>query len=613
MKPPQIDMQTNKTSRRHRLFQAVLLLLAIAILVGLDRIAQYGAERWALSEVQGSAEAAVGLRIATLRSEIEKQRTLPIILAQDPDVRAALLQGDAAHLATLNAKFQLLAESTRAGAIYLLDAKGVAIAASNYLTPTSFVGNDYAFRPYYQRAMANGSAEHFAFGTVSRRPGLYLTQRIDDGAEPLGVLVVKAEFDAIEAEWRRFAEPTFATDERAIVLVTSEPQWRFRTTMLIPLDQRNDIRASLQFGDATLDLLPIRPDGKAPTTVSTSLPGIQGSREFVEITAPVPTIGWTLHVLEPTEQAIGLATTAARSLALLVGVIGLGAVGLWMSRRKRLRNERAMQAVARRDLEARVDVRTAELSDANDRLRTEMDERRRAQMALHDMQDELVQASKLAVLGQIAASVAHEVNQPLAAIRIFAENSETLLARGEAGAVSTNLSTISSLTERIGIITDELRAFARKTPSKIEPVSLRAVIDGTRLLVGHRLKQQAIDLTVNMAAEDIVVAAERVRLEQVFVNLLQNAIEALSEQPDGRIRIDAVATAEQVTVTVSDNGSGLPPEVMKELFMPFTTTKPKGLGLGLVISNEIIAEFGGTFGAENHDGAVFRITLPRSL
>ncbi|MCX5494046.1 ATP-binding protein [Kaistia dalseonensis] len=591
----------------------LLIVLALVLLIGLDRFARFGAERWALSQLRTDAQAAAELRVSLVRSEIEKQRTLPIVLAQDPDMRAALESRDAARLDALDAKFEQLAIGTRAGAIYLLDNKGVAIAASNYRTATSFVGSNYAFRPYYLRAMAEGSAEHFAFGTVSKRPGLYLTRRLDGPNGPLGVLVVKAEFEAIEADWRRFVEPTFVTDDRAIVLVTSVPEWRFQTTGTIPSEQKAEIRTSLQFGDAELTPLPITVDDAASATIRAKLPADPRGRQFVEATAAVPTTDWMLHVLAPTEAAVNLATAAGRSLALLVGVLGLGAAGFWLLRRQRLLGEQTRQAAMRRDLEERVAARTAELSAANDQLRAEMAERRRARLAMQAMQDDLVQASKLAVLGQIAASVAHEVNQPVAAIRTFAENAELLLARGDTGMVRSNLSTITTLTERIGAITGELRAFARKTPGEVEHVSLRGVIDGAHLLVGHRLREQEIALSVEMAEADIIVVAARVRLEQVFVNLLQNAIEALSGQTDGRIRIDARTEGERVTIIVADNGPGLPPEVMSELFMPFTTTKPKGLGLGLVISNDIIAECGGTFVAENRDGAVFTITLPRAL
>ena len=612
MTTPLRDRPGGQGSKARPVSWLFLGVLALAGLIGLDAAARRGAERWALSEVRVAAEAAVGLRVAMLRSEIEKQRTLPQVLAEDPGVLAALERPDEARILALDARLDVLAGATRAGAIYLLDREGMTIVASNYLTPESFVGNDYSFRPYFRRSMEVGQAEHFAFGTVSHRPGLYFSRRLEKDGQPIGVIVVKAEFDAVEEEWRRFAEPTYAADERGIVLVASEPAWRFRATVPIPEDQRAEIRASLQFGDAPLDLLPIRPAPDLPGTVLTLAPPALAGQDFVEVDAPVPTTGWTLHLLAPTAPSVALATTAARSLALLLAIAGIGSVGFWVARRRRLEEEREQQALARRELEARVAERTMELSAANDRLRGEIEERRRTQVALNEMQDELVQASKLAVLGQIAASVAHEVNQPVAAIRTFAENARQFLDRGDESTARANLAIIGDLTERVGIITGELRDFARKTPPEISRVPLREVIDGARLLVGHRLRQGDIVLDVDLGPEEISVAVAPVRLEQVFVNLLQNAAEAIGERAGGRIRIEARADNGRVTVTVSDNGPGLPQEVREALFMPFVTTKSTGLGLGLVISRDIVAEFGGTFGAGEGPGAVFTLTLPRA-
>jgi two-component system C4-dicarboxylate transport sensor histidine kinase DctB len=227
------------------------------------------------------------------------------------------------------------------------------------------------------------------------------------------------------------------------------------------------------------------------------------------------------------------------------------------------------------------------------------------------MQDELVQASKLAVLGQIAASVAHEVNQPVSAIRTFAESGGILLGHGQTETARDNFATIASLTDRIGAITGELRAFARKSPAQVGPVALRTAIEGALLLVGHRLRQNAVELVLDLPDEAVTVAAERWRLEQVFVNLLQNAVEALAGRADGSIRITGRAEEGEVVVRIADNGPGLAPKILDSLFLPFTTTKPEGLGLGLVISHDIIAEFGGRLRAKNEDCAVFTLTLPR--
>ncbi|MFG1346138.1 ATP-binding protein [Xanthobacter autotrophicus DSM 431] len=584
----------------------------LAVMLGLDRAADYAARRWALAQVEGGAETAAALRVAVLRSEIEKQRSLPIALAQDPDVRRALETRDPERLVALNRRFEALAAGARTGVIYLIDDEGHTMAASNFRTPESFLGSDYGFRPYFRLALSEGRAEHFAFGTVSHKPGLYLAQRVEADGRVLGVLVLKAEFDPIEDEWRRFSEPTFVTDDRHIVLIASEPAFRFRTTVALDPVERNAIRESLQFGDAPLDLIDLTAVAGDPRLKRVRLPGRKAPEEFFEASMPVPTTDWTLSVLAPTAATINLAATAARASAALLGVVALGSAGLWRSRRRRRVLAEARSAEARRELEERVAARTAELSEANAQLRTEMEERRRARLAIDALQDELVQASKLALLGQIAAGVAHEVNQPVAAIRTFAENSRAFLDRGDTTSATQNLETIAALTERIGAITGELRAFARKSAPQLEPVPLGTAIDGALLLLRYRLLQTSIALTVALDAPGARVMADRVRLEQVFVNLIQNAAEALGTRADGEIRIASQTGTDKVVVTVCDNGPGLSEEVLGALFLPFTTTKPQGLGLGLVISKDIIVECGGTVAVENRGGAHFTITLPRA-
>ncbi|MDE1567937.1 sensor histidine kinase [Aquabacter sp. P-9] len=598
--------------RRRRASWLVLGTLALGALVVLDAVAAHVAKNWAMSQLRATAEAAVALRGAMLRSEIEKQRALPLVLAGDPGVQEALAAPQEGRLLALDERLERIAQESRAGAIYVIDAQGLTRAASNYRTAESFVGSNYAFRPYFTGAMTDGQAEHFAFGTVSHRPGLYLSRRIEGTTGPLGVVVVKAEFGATEDAWHALPEPAFVTDERGIVLVASEPAWRFHATVPLDAAQRADIRASLQFGDAPLAMLPIRPSRDLPGAAFVAAPPALAGQTFVASDAPLRTSGWTLHVLAPTAPSVPLATTAARSLALLLGVAGFGVAGIWTARRRSLARERDRAAAARRELEARVAERTQALSHTNERLTAEMEERRRTQAALGHLQDELVQANKLAVLGQIAASVAHEVNQPVAAIRTYAENARLFLERGDAASARSNLVIIDDLTQRVGAITGELRAFARKAPADMEPVSLRAVLEGARLLVRHRLAEQKVALEIHIPITDVVVRAARIRLEQVFVNLLQNAIEALDGRRDGRIRITARTEGTMAVVTVSDNGPGLAASVREALFMPFVTTKPEGLGLGLVIARDIVAECGGTFTAGEGPGAVFLLTLARA-
>ncbi|KAA2212485.1 sensor histidine kinase [Teichococcus oryzae] len=594
--------------------RAAPILLAVLALVLLDRVTDRVVVRVVLADLDATSRSAAMLRVAVLRAEVEKQRSLPVILAQDPDLQRALETLEDGRLRALDRKLERLATGTRTAVIYALDLSGMAVAASNWREPTSFVGIDYAFRPYFRDALAAGMAEHFALGTVSNRPGLYLSRRLDGPAGPVGVIVIKAEFAEVEEAWARLPEPVLTTDAQGIVTVTSVPDWHFRVTRPLPPESRRSIRESLQFGDTPLAELSLEQASSVGGRTVTRIGGVPAALAgpFLAVTEKVPDMAWHLTLLAPLRPALEPVRITARLAVLALGAAGIGLLAWLRGRRRRARAERAREQALRLELEARVGARTAELRAANESLRAEAEERLRAEATVHRMRDELGQANRLAVLGQITASVAHEINQPLAAIRTFADNAAVLAGRGDVAAARKGLETIAALTERIGAITGELRGFARKASAGEGPVGLRTAIDGALLLLGHRLRQQGIAVEV-LVAGDPLVRAERVRLEQVLVNLLGNAIEALQDRPDGRIRLEAGASGNRLRLAVADNGPGLAETVRAALFMPFTTTKSAGLGLGLVISREILAGFGGTLEAPPcESGACFVLELEKA-
>lgn len=554
-------------------------------------------------EIHARAQSAAALRVAALQSELEKYRTLPLVLAQDPEVRRVLEDNFEVAINSLNRRLETLVSDTRATVVYVVDSDGVTIAASNWRETTSFIGQNYSFRPYFSEALRTGGAELFALGTVSGEPGLYLARRVQAGGAR-GVVVVKVQFDGIESEWAGSSERIFVTDERGVVLITNIAEWRFRTLVPIPEQERAPLRQSLQYGaQATLEPLPMTiEDGQSE----------DGAFEIV--TLPAAADGWRLHYLMPAAGEVSRAKTNGRAIgalamALLWGA-GLALVVARQSAQRRLQR----QAAARRTLETRVAERTSELASANAQLVREIDERHRAEANLQLMQDELVQANKLAVLGQISAGVAHEINQPLTAIRTYIDNANTLLARGEALAAGDNLGKVADLTDRIGAITQELRAFSRKSTRARTQLRVSDAIDGALLLMSARTR--AVNATVHRSISDLdpIVIADRVRLEQVIVNLLQNALDAIANTPNPRIDISVAADAEgkHAILTIADNGPGVPAEIAHALFTPFVTTKPQGLGLGLLISRDICVEFGGALvlARTSTGGAAFQVQLP---
>jgi two-component system C4-dicarboxylate transport sensor histidine kinase DctB len=589
------------------------LAASLVLLTGVVGFAGAVAERRATADLARQAQASATLHAAVLRSELAKHRSLPFVLAQDPDVAETLRSAEPSGVDALNHKLETLSGGTRAAVIYVLNAKGMTIAASNWREPTSFVGSDYSFRPYFNEARTRGVAELFALGTVSRRPGLFMSRRVDGPEGVLGVVVVKVEFEALEAEWSA-AEPAFAADPRGVVLVTSIPSWRFSTLRPLPHVEQDRLRAEHRFGDAPFEVLKASPPpvaGHPAALTNVSSPG-QNETWFMAASADLGAAGWTVYTFTPVGAVLRTAVTGARAIALLVGLIAFALAAAVLRWRGQATVRAARQEAARLELETRVQERTTELRETNQRLTIEMDERRRAEAHVHLMRDELIQSNKLATLGQIAAGVAHEINQPVAAIRAYADNASVFLDRADDKTAKANLGLISGLTDRIGLITDELRAFARKSSAPPAPVTVREAVDGALLLVGPRLRQQGVRVVRDEADEAARVMAERFRLEQVLVNLLQNALEALEDRTDPEIVVQVTVKRSQVRILIADNGPGVAPEAAKTLFTPFATTKPRGLGLGLVISRDIVAEFGGELSLEPGLGARFVMSLSKA-
>lgn len=583
-------------------------LAALLFGIGLIAAGDIGRSR-AIEAMRARAEDSTTLAIAVLRGELEKQRALPAIMARDPDVRTALSGGDK-H--ALDLKLASIAREARAAVIYLLDATGLTIAASNWNEPTSFVGNDYAFRDYYLEAVLKGSAEQFALGTVSNRPGLYLTSRIADGDRLLGVIVVKAEFDRVEADWGALGGPIYVADQRGVVLLSTVPGWRFQVEA--PLDEptQAEIRRSLQFGGAPLAPLPLMPEGDLARSSSPH------RALHVQTRRDVPTTDWHLDMLLPVDAAIRAEQTRLQTLVLLVLTVGLSGAALLLRRRQQAELRLRAAADAKAELEQRVAERTAALAGSNERLKAEIAQRAQAQERLADMREELAKANRLATLGQVTAGVAHEINQPLAALRTYAENARALLGRSDPGGAEGALGKVIGLTERIGTITDTLRGFARRGGSALRPVAVGDAIDGALMILDSALRHAGIAPRIEAGAPKLTVMARTVELEQVLVNLMRNAVEAVetlaAPPPEPAITLSVEDRGETVVIAVSDRGPGLDEAAVAGLFTPFRSSKPRGLGLGLIICHDIVTSFGGTLTAACRpgEGCVFTITLQKA-
>lgn len=555
-----------KPSRWALLAPGLLALLAVAALamLGIERAARVSA----LAVARDEATSQAAILAAGLESELNKFSLVPRVLAVDSDV-AELLNGRSNGPQALNRRLAALAQQTNAVAIYLMDAQGTTLASSNFNEPGSFIGVNYDFREYFTGALRDGTASEFALGNTTFRPGLYLAERVGPADRPLGVIALKVEFDSLEAKWRDAQDGVFVTDAQGIVLLTSNPDWRFRTIAsdaAAAARTRDPARDAARFGVAVPQRL--------------ELPGTGGTNQavlMIEKIQPIAPAGWELHLLADPAPRLSAALANARLAgALVLALLGLAGAGAWLWRRQR-------QAAAA----AEVAAQTATL------------------------REQLRQANRLATLGQITAGLGHEIRQPLAAMRVYAETGERLLAAERTDEAAGNFTQIAALAARIGAITDEQLQFSRRSAEQPRDITLAEVIDGSRLLLRDQLRQKGIILTPPPTeAAAAKVRARHVQLEQVLVNLLQNAGQACEE--GGQITL-AIAPGEGgiVRLTVADDGPGVPPALRDTLFQPFVTAKPEGIGLGLAIAQDIMRQLGGDLVLEESErGARFTMIMP---
>lgn len=607
-RPTTLTADLSRAAKRQWLAFAVTLL--VVTIAALYAAGIYGRSS-AISGLEEQGRTDANLKVALLRAVLERPRALPFLLSRDRDVAEALAGGESAKRALLDRKLEELVAGAGAAVIYAIDRTGVAISASNWREPTSFVGNDYSFRAYFSRAMKEGTAEHFGLGSVSKRPGLYISHRIGPADAPLGVVVAKMEFDQLERDWHETRRPSYVVDNNNVVLITSIPSWRFMTTEPLPAENLSAIRESLQFGEAPLAPLPFRQTAGS-NLLGAVLPG--GSAEtYLRITTPVASTPWRFEYLVPVAGAVTAGMREARLLALIaIGAITVAAA-IWLRRRQTALANAARDQAAREELERRVIERTRDLSLARDHLQAEIADHRETETKLQAVQQDLVQANGLAILGQVAAGVAHEINQPLATIRAYADNSKVFLARSKPEPVIENLGLIADLTDRIATITEDLKALARKGRSAEEPVDLQEAIDGAIMLLRSRFTGRLERLVVAPLPNNLSVMGHRLRLEQVFINLFQNALEAVGDRAEGRVDVSVAVADAEVTISVTDNGPGISPAILESLFEPFNTSKAEGLGLGLVISKDIVSDYGGRLDVETGaDGTCFKVQLRKA-
>ncbi|SBS30006.1 C4-dicarboxylate transport sensor protein DctB [Marinomonas spartinae] len=729
------------------LYLLALLLVVWAILKGGDalRHQQIKTLRYEVSDQLNQLA-------SVLENAIVKYQHMPTLLASNDRVKQALLHETDKDIEQLNRELKQINLITEASDSYIINTHGLTIAASNYQKKTSFVGKNFAFRPYFKEAMSAKAGRYYALGTTSNRRGYYFSYPVYSGDKIIGVAVVKVDLTQFEKRFNNQSYEFLLIDPDGIVFSSSHPDWLYHLLGELSHQELQRIAESQRYKDKDIKKLAIaysKPFDSKSTIVDVleemTLPNgkVQLERHaYLQMSRPIRLLNFRVAIFAPlktinedialwraifvggviiTALLFGLAMLRTRmlrersdanemarhnqayireviqntqaglvtlddsyqiesfnpaierllgqSLAPLVGqplsvlfqpidnqqdyeqntesVESMGVKVLTqegtlcylendktvlqsipvemtlcemqlpnrrsflvtfhdMTERKRYEQEITH---ARNALEARVKERTSELEEANSRLRHEIEEH-------EGTQRELIQTAKLAVLGQLSAGLNHELNQPLTAIRAFAENGLTFLERNKYPQAKANLEQISQLGRHMGDIIARFKVFARKGDIQQGPIPVHEAMLAAVRIMESRYK--GADIAIELPEDKgLMVVGDTVFLEQVLVNLLANAADSIQESAsvDKQVCVVIQESADKVLIAIQDTGKGLSEDAQKHLFEPFFTSKASGvgLGLGLSISQRIVEAMNGQIQAQNLDsgGAEFCVTLTR--
>ncbi|OLQ73198.1 two-component sensor histidine kinase [Photobacterium proteolyticum] len=552
-----------------------------------------------------------------LDAQLMRYSKLPELLANDPRLLQPLLADQTSPSKTnqYHQTSQLLqqwAATLSADTIYLINLQGETLAASNWQQPDSFVGQNYAYRPYFREAITGTPGQYFALGASSDKRGYYFSAPVYHQQSVIGVMTIKVDLSLIEDIWQYEDIEYVIADSQGVVFYSSENNWLYRS--LIPLDeaQRQRILASRQYGNARLDPL----TGYAGLdklrhneAINIRQPADEKSAAYVVANHDMAQAGWAIFGFSPISAAYQYVAQAVLMFSVFYFLLSLAVTSWWQTLK-------AQKALARLNdkLEQLVVKRTNTLLESNQQLKDTLRQYERSQAELKQTQSELVQAAKLAMLGELSASINHEINQPLAAMRTYAENSRKLLNKERYDSVANNIDEIIKLNQMVADIIARFKVFARKGSEHNNRTVAADSIRSATSLLRNKLIKEGVILRVGDLPADILINADAVQVEQVIINLLHNAIQALSSAHQPQIGIQLAALDTLVEIRIWDNGPGLDDDQKKRIFTPFFTTKSDGLGLGLTISRRIIDAFSGTLTVTDHPGggAEFVITLPRS-
>jgi len=531
--------------------------------------------------------------INELKITLERHSYLPSLLSTSPIYIDFLkTPKEADEFTTKQSKVNLSLELTNnlseSSAIYIMRKDGTTVASSNWETPQSFIGKNFAFRPYFQQALQNVLGRYYAVGAISGERGYFFASAIHDNNKVIGVIAVKVAIDDIEFTWGQGIIDFMVTDPDGVIFLSSQKSWKLRSIAPLSDEQYGTLLNNRRYGVTPIKALP-------NTQIKINHDNFQTvkilNQSYEMLSKKMELANWDVRVIAHHNSIQKRLFSGMLISALILSLLTALGLLLWKTQQQRKKYQQQITE----ELENKVIERTK---------------------ALKQTQEELIQAAKMAALGQLSAGITHEINNPLTAIRAYADNAKAFLQKDRLDMVESNLLEITNLTESMAAITRQLKSFARKSKGQIRPVLLGNAIDNALSIVKPKIISQKItchwDKQQHGANKSVL--ADEVWLSQILVNLLSNAISATHDKDKPEIWISIKSNREaQLCVQISDNGVGIAETALPHIFEPFFTTKPssKGLGLGLSISFNLAKDMNGILTVKNmKNGAQFTLCLP---
>ena len=526
---------------------------------------------------RNKSEVRLTLYVANLMSELQRNSIVPQLLARDPELITAL---DFKDYSLSTARLLSFVDEIGAASLILLDGDGRTVAA----TDRNRLGEQHKTSPHFVNAQRSNAT---IFTTLDLETGGYAfvySRRIESAGNTTGVIVVEVDLQKLERGWAGVSDAVYVADGQGTIILATEPRWRGldEATALVRQSAPSAIERAVR---ATQDWAALPVDA------------YMSGEAVLRREARVPFQGWSIVSFTTyssvRERVNGVLALEVMGFAILLALI------FWAWSRKAASRVVFFQR------------ESADLRALNIRLQREVAERQKVEKTLEVAEQTLAQSSKLAALGEMSAAVSHELNQPLAAMKTYLAGARLLLQRQRPDEALASFQRIDDLIERMGAITKQLKSYARKGADAFSPVDTRAAVSSALSMMEPQLNSRDITITRTLPEDPVMILGDRMRLEQVIINLLRNALDATKTARDPAIEI-ILATGDTVSLMVRDNGDGI--EDLDELFEPFYTTKQPGdgVGLGLAISSGIVNDLGGRLTARNAagGGAVFEVQLP---